>query len=287
MRNPEELIVENIAADQVIKQIYEKAKENPFRQPIDLEQFRDLYGEEIINRDLEYVRRLEEKFAQESQSGSQQERIHRLATIFENIFQEQAERNNWLGDNVYIIKASRFDDIKNGVDNIAEFQKEDRSASYLALAIDVTMSADVEKKLKRIKKGIENGHLATMKYFVSQYTNIRGELSKIPHVIIGADIKTIKELAELWLQNDIEKLMNHYVQFQILETILHQLIVFRNYAEKIVKQQELARIFEEMQNIVQKISQEKISRITNKRYTQQHDSVFYSFKKYLSNFQNL
>jgi hypothetical protein len=286
MRNPEELIVENITADEIIKQIYEKVKENPFRQPIDLEQFRDLYGEEIINRDLEYVRRLEEKFAQESQSGSQQERIHRLATIFENIFQEQAERNNWLGDNVYIIKASRFDDIKNGVDNIAEFQKEDRSASYLALAIDVTMSADVEKKLKRIKKGIENGHLATVKYFVSQYTNIRGEFSRIPHVVIGADIKTIKELAELWLQNDTEGLKNHYIQFQILEEILHQLIIFQKYAER-AKQEELVRIYREMQNILQRISQEKISRVTNSRYAQQRDSVFYSFKKYLSNFQNL
>jgi hypothetical protein len=42
-----------------------------------------------------------------------------------------------------------------------------------------------------------------------------------------------------------------------------------------------------MQNILQRISQEKISRVTNSRYAQQRDSVFYSFKKYLSNFQNL
>ena len=53
--------------------------------------------------------------------------------------------NNWLGPEATAIKSSRYDDIKNGVDNIVEFHKEeDFSSSHLALAIDETFSHDVE-----------------------------------------------------------------------------------------------------------------------------------------------
>ena len=278
MRNPEslEIIDENIDIDMAFK----KAQKISERDAIRLEDFEDLYGEEGIKQDQGKVTEMEIIFTKEA--NLEQERINKLSTIFETIIYEHIELSEWLGPNAYTIKSSRFDDIENGVDSIVEFRESEHAASHLALEIDVTFSSDLENKFERIRKEIKNGKLTKVRYFQSEFLSIRGELAKIPRVIIGADFKTVKELSGLWLEGDNKELGVHPIQFQILEEILSQARTFKDYANK-VNQSEIASKYENIEKIVKLIyTQKRKSLIDPKK----RDSVFDAIEHNLKYFQN-
>ncbi len=250
MKNFESDIYENLAIDQA----YITAEKTLARERIPLGDFKDLYGEENIVQDEKYVAEMERKFrVQEDPSRAHTEK---LATIFECVLHEQAELNEWLGPNVTTIKTSRFDDVKNGVDSVAELRETESSASYLALAIDATFSSDTQKKFDRIKEELVQGKLATVKYFISDHMNIRGELGQIPRVVIGADVATVKELSELWLERENKKLAIHPIQFQILEEIIMQLETFGAYAAKL-KKHNITAVYEKSAKLFREILREK------------------------------
>lgn len=262
----------------ITDKIYKEAISVCEQDAIKMEDFTILYGEENVQKDFAYVKSMEALF--EKQPEEQKEKS-KLALIFETIINEQIELNDWLGENAFTKKSSRFDDIKNGIDNIVEF-REKNSASYLALGIDETFSSDVDKKFNRIKKEIENGHLSTIKYFVSEHMNIRGELKKIPKVVIGADAKNIRNLGELWIEKENKSLAKHPIQFLIIEEILLQLETFENYANKINKP-EIAAIFSKNKKIIQEIADLKQKSSTDKDFLE-NDSVFKAIKENLKNF---
>jgi hypothetical protein len=223
-------------------------------EAIKMESFRDLYDPEIIEKDLAYVQEMERRFAEADTPDTEERR--RLAVVFEAIFHEQAELSEWLGPEAYTRKTSPYDDYKNGVDAVVEFIQEQGGISHLALAIDVTYSRDTSKKLHRIKSEIERGQLAQVKYYVSDEIGFRGELVRIPRVIVGVDAETIRQLSELWLERDQTYLAEHYIQFQILEEIQMQLVAYKQYAEKI-KQHDLIATLNRTLDIVNGIIEEK------------------------------
>lgn len=224
----------------LLDRAYKKAQEILQEDIVDPEEFVDLYGRENVEKDLDYVKEMEERFRKES--TLEIERTKRMATVLEAIIYEQAELSEWLGPNACTIKPSRYDDIKNGVDSVVEFQKEEGEASHLALAIDVTFSPNIEKKLERIKREIRNGQLTRIKYFVSEYMGFRGELTRVPRVVIGADVTRIRELSDLWLNKRKRELADHPVQFQILEEMRMQLEFFKEYARE-VGREEIALVY--------------------------------------------
>ncbi|MBI5732466.1 hypothetical protein HY967_00705 [Candidatus Jorgensenbacteria bacterium] len=250
MKNPEDEILENITVDQA----YQAAKRTLEKEAIQPGQFIDLYNKDSIESDETHVKKMEIVFAKTG--GPEQEKVQKLATIFEATIHEHAEQSEWFGPDAFTIKTSRYDDIQNGVDSIAEFRENEMSASYLGLAIDVTMSAEMGKKFERIRQEIERGELAKIKYFHSEHMNIRGELTKVPRVVIGATAQTIKQLAELSLEKNMKALANHPIQFQILEEMMAQLEAFKKYAEGVNKS-ELASIYEKTHALVKKIYKEK------------------------------
>jgi len=267
-------IFENIT----IGQIYEKAKQALKKDAIDLKEFTDLYGKDNVEKDKKYVDEMEKKFTQEDMP--EQIESNKLATIFEAILHDHAELSEWLGPNVYTISTSRYDDIKNGVDTIAEFIEKERSASHLGLAIDATFSLDINKKIRRIKNEIINGQLTKVKYFKSNKINFRGELSKIPKVIIGADAKTIQELGKLWFKKRNKELAEHPIQFQILDQILMQLETFEEYAKR-NNQHGIAEIYKKTHEIILKIYNEKVSSVNDSGV---RDSMFNKIKRAMDNF---
>ncbi|MBI5306174.1 hypothetical protein HZB04_01110 [Candidatus Wolfebacteria bacterium] len=265
----------------MIDKIHAKALESCEQDSIKIEDFKNLYGEENIQKDLAYVKEMERIF--ETQSSPEQKEMSKLALIFETIINKQIEQSNWLGPNTFTIKSSRFDDIKNGVDNIVEFREED-SASYLALGIDETFSSDIGKKFNRIKEEINRGSLATIKYFASEHMNIRGEITKIPRVVIGADAKTATELGELWIEKDEKTLGKHSIQFLIIEEILFQLEAFENYALKINKP-EIASIYAKNKKIMEEIANLKNkSKTDDDEFFLQNDNIFQAIKDNLEIF---
>jgi hypothetical protein len=159
----------------ILAQAYERALSGRGQEQIDMDRFADDYGAESVAKDKARVAELEAKF--EAEMTPEIQEAIRLGTILEAIVTEQAELNEWLGSDVRTRKASRYDDVENGVDVIAEIEQE-HTTSHLALAIDVTHGVFLQKKFDRIKREIDEGTLTTVKYFENTDETFRGGCSK-------------------------------------------------------------------------------------------------------------
>ncbi len=213
--------------EMLMDQAYAEAERVNHRDEIKLEDFADLYKD--VDRDTAYVQKMEREFENDT---PEEKGFKKVATVFESIIYTQGEQNHWFGEDAWTIKSSRYDDIKNKIDTIVEFREEPATASRLGLAVDVTLSREMDKKLDDIKSEIDSGNLAKVKYFKSDYTHARGEISRVPRVIVAANPGTVRALADLWLERNNKVLAAHPMQFQILDEIDAQLKTFRNYAEK-------------------------------------------------------
>ncbi|MBI3075238.1 MAG: hypothetical protein HYY92_03460 [Parcubacteria group bacterium] len=287
MRNPEDAFLSGLSKKLAQEKLYAKTEEIlRENQPLNPENFRDLYGDENVNKDTARVRKLEEGFREGVSTESEQGR--KLAKALEVIIAQQIELSNWMGSDVITITPSLFDDFINGVDLITEFQdKGEGRASHMALAIDVTSGGDLTKKIERIKGEIRNGDLARVKYFESEFLNIRGELKNIPRVVVGIDTHTMESLGELWLANDTKALAGHEVQRALLEEIRAELKAFAAYArhaerlagpERHERSKKAAEVYERTLQVIEEILEEKKSIALE---TMANDSVFRSIMREL------
>ncbi len=268
----ENLLLRNLEQKQIIDLAYAKAQKLLSEYEIKITDFGDLYGASNIENDQVYVDKKEILF--ERQLSQEQKELLRLSTILEAIIFESIEQAEWFGNNTFTIKTSRFDDIKNGVDTVVEFIGQDRSASYLALALDATFNQDTQKKFGRIKYEIDRGKLAHIKYFISDNMNFRGELKNTPRAVVGTEIKTIKGLAELWLEKKNKDLSEHPVLFQILDELLVQFEAFARYATFQGKD-EIAQKYKLAKTKILAILSQKNKTIVD---DQSRDEVYYSIK---------
>lgn len=243
-------------------------------EAIQLEEFSDLYAKEIIEKDSRAVAELEAKFKAEAQNDPEQADWVRRGKIFEAIVRDQAEMSDWMGPAARVLVPSRYDDIMNGVDGIVEFEDE-ASKTHMILAVDVTESElGLDRKFQKIKGTIDSGSLSRVKYFKSD--TMRGELTKVPRVVIGADRKSMHEVAELLLEfkaaqkegasktgklsdrfKDIRnKLAESDMQYKVLIEMKAQIAAFRDYAAK-VRQPEIKDAYERVLSILNSILEEK------------------------------
>lgn len=274
--NPESQMFENLDIDQA----YRNAERMIEHASIKLDDFRgkEGYTDSQVEKDKEEIAESEEEF--KKKTSPEQNQVQKLATVFEAIIHQHAELSNWFGPDAFTVKTSRFDDVKNGVDTVVEFPESEVAPTYLALAIDVTFSADTEKKFERIKQEIDLGKPTHVEYFVSEHTPHR-RLERIPRVVIGAEAGTVKKLSELWLEGDKRALGNHPIQFQILEEIDSQLKAFERYAERTGKA-EVAKIYGRERKLVEKILSQKSRELKDDG---DRDSVFYAIGRQLNAFR--
>lgn len=250
--NPEQRLMRGDAErlSELEDRLYKELVPNLERESIRIEDFEGLYDPKMLARDNAEVERLEKIYATDAESGSK-----KRGRIFEAMLNDQIEESNWLGENARVIIPSKYDDYKNGVDSIVEFDEETNRA-HLALAIDITKSPEeVRKKLARIRGSINEGTLSEIKYFLARNNQgeitERAEKSGVPRVVVGADQKTMDEVGELLIRyktlrknqpkpgevghDDFrklrEKLAAHPMQFQIISEVRAQLTAFRGYAE--------------------------------------------------------
>lgn len=192
------------------------------------------YDAKSVTRDLEYLKNTEQNITESNWSEdfkgnrSRIAAMQKIARAFEGVML-QADSNDWLGPNAEIIIPSRYDDVVNGVDGIAEFHDEGYF-SHLALGMDVTSSERIDKKLERIRAEIHNGKLAKIRYFESEKMHIKGQKENLPRVIVGADRQTIHDLTLLWAEGKMTELSSHHMQMQMLSEIQHQLMAYAAYA---------------------------------------------------------
>lgn len=200
--------------------------------PINPREFTD-YDQRLIEKDEATVTALEKQFAEEAEKNPEQARNRKLAGVMEALIFTESELSDWLGEDAITIRPSKYDDYVNGVDIIVEFRKE--SAPYLALAVDVTTSAQLERKFDRIRREIDSDSPPRVKYFHSEFSGVRGSINNVPRVVIGASRATLTQVGELWLgKNKEEKraLARHPLQIQILTEMKKQLATFTDYARK-------------------------------------------------------
>lgn len=247
-------------------------------------EFKDLYTEKTVQENLDYVDEMQNKF-QEQHLTAEEREAAKLAQILEAMIHEQGEINYWLGKDAKTIKTSRYDDIKNGVDEIVEYQQPDsRNTSHLALAVDVTCSENLYnllEKMNKIKSDIDAGQLSLIKYFKSEFLKNRGEKSDIAKVIVGVDKGILNEAVDLWLENKNKRLADHPVKYLILDEILTQLRSFKSYALKV----EQPKVVQAIDDVL-KIAESKINQVIDpdiqKRVMRDYgdDKVYSMIKRY-------
>jgi len=191
----EKYIEKQVEEKEFIDRLHQKAERILSEYAISMDDF--IYEKEIIEKDKTLVNTLKAKFKKDAPNEEKEAKV--LADILEAIILEESESSNWLGQNASTIKVSEYDDYVNHIDTIIEFEDAE-TASHTALGIDATYSTSIKEKFDRIKEEIKNGVLAEAKYFSS--SSIKGMHIQIPRLIIGAEVKTIKELGELWLDKD-------------------------------------------------------------------------------------
>ena len=276
---------EYIEADIDLSNALEKASKLLEKERVNMEDFVGIYSKEEIEGDLEYVRKRETEFSKEYENlDSSERKAHDIAKIFEAIFHQQTELSDWLGERAVTFKSSRYDDIKNGVDEIVKFGiDEDEDVSFSALSVDVTTgSRSLDSKFSRIKKEIDNGKLADIKYFYDSIKEEKKKLRNIPRFVIGVEQRKIKELMKLWLDGDKGKLEGHNIQFILLEEMRLQAQIYKDYAQQSGQTEAVlayGNILKEVEDAIsqkgEKFSLEEI----------ENDAVFSEMKNYLDNFK--
>lgn len=89
---------------------------------------------------------------------------------------------------------------------------------------------------------------------------------QVPRLVVGADVKTIKKLGELWLNKDSKAegikreakraLENHPAQFQLLKQMILEAEAFEKYAQKI-NHPKIAELYADLKKLIQKIYDSK------------------------------
>ncbi len=223
---------------------HKKAVASLVENAIDPKSFKN-YGEANLAADMAYVEKRKKQFEADENK--------KLADIFEALFIDAGELNNWIGDKTVITKTAEYDDIAHGIDAIVEFEETENTYAHLATAIDVTFSGmSVREKLASLLENIKNGKLGTIKYFRSDRDRFIGEKRQVPQAIIGIERETVLELAGLWVNHKTKELESHPVQRLILEELLLQLKAFREFAAK-VGQNDLVLIYDREIKILRKL----------------------------------
>lgn len=257
--------------------------------------FTDIYPEKEIEGDLQEIARLKKKWAEKEEKEEDFEKyLKNISSIYEILLAEQAEVNNWLGDNCETFATSEHDNIKNGIDIGIIFRTETKK--HLGFSTDVTFSSDKEilhKKLGSIKKCIELGSLPSLKYFEDPDT---GEHKRIflPKVIVGSHLDSAEKLIKLWGSNDKyknKKLSEHSVQSEIILESMYQLNYFSNYAkelsnkfsedeEKSGKYLQIAKSYADVYSIFNDIYKEKEKLINSHIGEISKDIVYNTIREY-------
>jgi len=245
--------------------------------PID---FYDLYGKEAVDAELSWV--AQQKAGQEKRNSSDENWHKDISQISETFFCKQFKISRWLGERVCVQRTSEYDDFMNGIDLIAEIRHPNqKSANYCGFALDITLAEDITtiaRKIERIYQKIDDEKLPKIKYFKSDFLNIRGEKSNIPLFVIGCDLKHFEQLTKLWYNEKQDALSEHPEQIILLYQIIQQSQIFRDYARSknkleiadIYNQslQEFMTIYQERREII-----EKIKSNTNNKYFFANDIV--------------
>ena len=235
-----------------VRESYAKAEKMMRGAAINPRNFVHPYGEQVVEKDVAWT----EKIIAEQQSRFDVNKAH--ADIVEAILYEHIEQSNWFGEKASTIKTSQFDDLRNGVDLIVEFEEAAEGFLHMGLAVDVTFGEmALQDKIQKIKREIEEGKLAEIKYFESDRSPYKGLYRNLPRVVVGMDRSHMVELMKMWIDDSRKKeFATHPVQMMILHEIRSQLMRFSQYAAQCGRE-EVVGIYNKQLSVIGRILKQK------------------------------
>ena len=99
-----------------IKTVDSILKDNEQRPKLD--NFKSIYGDEVVKKDTELAAGLKKRFEQRYEGDGEKRMGQRFSAAFERVFKQWAGRLGWFGENSEIIPTSEYDDYVNGVDGV-------------------------------------------------------------------------------------------------------------------------------------------------------------------------
>lgn len=210
-----------------ISNLVRRATEVNTGSSMSMEIFIETYGMEKVKQDYSKVADRLKGFLEQRMEGSE-----KLGHVFEAAFLDLASRHNWFGHKSEVQKASRYDDIINGVDMITTVLDKENNARHFEIATDITMSAaGLATKFNKIKSDVYRGKLAEINYYHSDLLDFTGTLRNIPRTVIALDHKNMHQFLTHWL-NEPELAQRQFAQIA-LQQISAQAKGFAGYAKQI------------------------------------------------------
>ncbi len=195
------------------------------------DKFVHLYTKEQIEKDKAYVADRRAKIEEQDRSLGQENFEYReggfqLSEIMQAMVVDRLNKH-WYKDCTTTM-SSDFDDIAHGIDAAMK----GRTGDFLGLSFDFTVSRKeeiLENKLKNNwDENVKEGKIPTMKYAEDPDTKKKGPLL-VPKFIIGASKKDVEDLAQAYLDDDVEALENHPFKYVLLQQIEEQLQTALDY----------------------------------------------------------
>lgn len=121
------------------------------------------------------------------------------AELAEYILGTQIEEANWFGQGCEVTYCNKYDDTLNHTDMALAFSNEDDEP--ILVGIDVTTTdkkSEIEGKVDRILREIENEKLGELKYYDSLgYPELKGKNKFVPRVIIKFSKNEVERLSSI------------------------------------------------------------------------------------------
>lgn len=243
--NPEQAAARSLDArtrkqeiDTVVSEMapyYESVSRRLDDMAIDPADFVDLYGAETVADDERYVARMKDRFAASSTQedaglGLPASEVRKLADVLEYQIINGVNTHKWI-PYCEAIKTAEYDDIRHGMDAVIEFSR-GGMINHFGLGVDVSFSQNLDAKFMRIQEEIDaydgkEHRLGVVKYYQSDSTGMRGELSGLPRVVAALDIGVIGDLMK-----QRRSAGNHISRHLVIAEMTEQLQVFSEYAKK-------------------------------------------------------
>ncbi len=200
-------------------------------------------GDEEVAKDLADLNQRKQDFANKEvadiKTKNKLERAKKVATLTEQAVVEGVTKLLWFGENVTMQRASEFDDIKRGVDDILEIKKEDEDSTFMGLGIDVTFrglySEQFKEKFFKLLQSIKDGHKTKVKYA----KNHKGELMKefaIPKMVLYFSVEDVKDMIDILKYTDDpnrgEKLEKNLQGLEVMGQIIDSCRLLAEFAEE-------------------------------------------------------
>ena len=145
----------------------------------------------------------------------------------------------WYGDKVKVVRTSKFDDVRRGVDDVLEILRDNEGSSFMGLGIDVTYrglhSEQYKNKVFNLLRSITEGYKTKVKYFKDHAGNMTKEFA-VPKAILYFDFGEVKKMAYALKNISDEKVKNDFqnanMKYEVMNQIIVQCAIMARFARK-------------------------------------------------------